>query len=421
MKLDRRDFLRMVGSVVPAYGLIPAIANAQSSLYTGKVLINIHADGGLDASSWTDPREGDPTMNNYAAAGTPAVVAGNIRAAPMGANATFFPMYFRNMLVINGVNTENNDHGQGTQAHATGTLEMGYPNISELFAKQYGELLPLAWLAQGGFTTSAGVLPATPVPDANTFRALVGPNQVSATQDSMKQSDLNAAFETRAARMEAMKASGKALPRQTMLADQFLATSKGRALMDRVASLIPATFDRFTSAHVALIAVQAGLTSTVELETGGFDGHDQLANGYANALPRMTDLVDYLFTKSAALNISDRIVVRVYSEFGRTPLNNQNGKDHWPVGSQIIMAANAPWGNRVVGASGPRHEQLKINVQTGAVDPVNGVVIKPRHVHESLRKFLGITSVDPRFSLGVPASEQFDFFNPNLKTAYMTM
>ena len=84
--IDRRDFLKIAGAVIPTWGLIP-IASAQTSLYTGKILINVHASGGIDASSWFDPRETDATMNNYAAARTPAAVAGNIRAAPMGNNA----------------------------------------------------------------------------------------------------------------------------------------------------------------------------------------------------------------------------------------------------------------------------------------------------------------------------------------------
>jgi len=415
--MDRRDFLKIAGTVVPAWSLIP-IADAQSSLYTGRVLINIRADGGLDASSWTDPREKDPGMNNYAAAGTPAGVAGDIRFAPMGNNASFFTKYNKQMLVINGINSETNSHEDGTRVHATGRLDMGYPNLSELFARQYGYNLPLAWLNSNGFSDSAGILPATPVPDSNTFRALVSPNQASTTNDFMKQGDLAKAFTMRTERMAARRDSPVAMPRRAMLADQFTAAGNGRALMDRVAGFIPATFDRFTQAHVALIAVQAGLTSTVELGTGNFDGHDQLANLYAGALPRLTDMVDYIWQKAAALNVSDRILLRVYSEFGRTPLNSANGKDHHAIGSQILMEANPAWGNRVYGASGPRHEQLKINPATGAVDMVNGAVIKPRNVHAALRKYLGINTVDPKFDLKVAANENFDFFNPSAKTGY---
>ena len=416
--MDRRDFLKMVGTVVPAWGLIP-VANAQSSLYSGRILINIHASGGLDASSWTDPRETSAAMNNYAAAGTPAGLAGNIRFAPMGNNASFFTKYYANMLVINGVNSETNSHTDGTRAHATGRLDMGYPTMPELFAYTYGQGLPMAWLNAGAFNTSAGLLPATPVPDQNTFRALVTPNAASATNDFMKQADLAKAWAARAQRMQALQASGSLLPKQNLLADQFGATGGSRALMTQVASFIPATFDTpFTQAHVALIAAQAGITSTIQLASGGFDGHSQLANAYATALPRLTDLVDYIWQKSAALNLSNRIFVRIYSEFGRTPLNTGNGKDHWSVGSQVLMEANPAWGNRVLGASGPKHEQLKISTSTGAVDPVNGVVIKPRHIHDAVRKYLGFTTTDTKFNLKVPATENIDFFNPALSTGY---
>jgi hypothetical protein len=418
MKLDRRDFLKMLGASVPAWGLVP-VANAQSPLYTGRILINIHASGGLDASSWTDPRETSAAMNNYAAAGTPAGLAGNIRFAPMGSNATFFAAYFSNMLVINGVNSETNSHEDGTRAHATGRLDLNFPTMPELFAATHGQGLPMPWLNAGAFNRSVGVVPATPVPDQNTFRALVSPNAASATNDFMKQADLNRVYGARAQRMQAMQASGKLLPRADVLANQFGAAGSSRALMERVATFIPATFDTpFTQAHVALIAAQAGITSTIQLASGGFDGHSQLANSYATALPRLTNLVDYIWQKSAALNLSNRIFLRIYSEFGRTPLNSGNGKDHWSVGSQVLMEANPAWGNRVFGASGPRHEQLKINTATGQVDPVNGVVIKPRHIHDAVRKYLGFTTNDPKFSLKVPSTENFDFFNANLNTGY---
>ena len=168
--MQRREFLRIAASagvVIPSWALIP---EAQAQTYTGRLLINIHADGGLDQSSWTDPRESDRTINNYAAAGTAAGVAGNIRFAPMANNAAFFGAHFRNMLVINGVHSETNDHGAGARAHATGRLDMGYPNIAELHAATHGKSLPLAWLNGGGFRTSAGLSPRI----ASTTAAMAG-------------------------------------------------------------------------------------------------------------------------------------------------------------------------------------------------------------------------------------------------------
>lgn len=421
--MQRRDFLRMAGAggvVIPTWALLP-VAQAQSAVYTGKVLINIHADGGIDQSSWADPRETDATVNNYAAAGTAAGVAGNIRFAPMGNNAAFFGAHFRRMLVINGVHSETNDHDSGTRAHATGRLDMGYPNMSELFASVHGKGMPMPWLNAGGFRTSAGLVAATPMPDGNALRALTQPNAASATNDFMKQGDVTKTLAVRAERMKAMQARADLLPRSRTVVEQFVGSSESRALLQRVAQFTPATFDAFTQAHIGLIAAQAGITSTIQLSTGGFDGHGDLANGYAQALPRLTNMVDYLWQKSTDLGISERIVVRIYSEFGRTPLNNGNGKDHWAIGTQILMEANPAWGNRVFGASGPKHEQRMINVATGAVDPAAGKVIRPRHVHAALRKYLGFETTDPKFNLKTLPDEGFDFFNPAVSTGYPSL
>jgi hypothetical protein len=402
---------------VPYWGLIP-VSNAQS-IYSGKILVDIHAGGGIDNSSWFDPRETDATMNNYAAAGTPAGVSGNIRTAPMGNNVAFLAANFRRMLVINGVNSETNSHDDGTRAHATGTLAMAYASAPELYSYAKGSMLPLAWLNNGAYGMSAGLVPPTPMPNGANFRQLISPNSQSAATDYNKDQDVTKILAARADRVRAQKAAGTLAPRSEMVNAQFIGASDSRALLARVNQFLPATFDN--AAHVGLVSAQAGLTAAISLQSGGFDGHGQLANSYNGAngsLTRLTNLMDYVMTKAAELNIVDRLLVRVYSEFGRTPLNNGNGKDHWNVGCQVFMEANPTWGNRVFGASGPRHQQLKINPATGAVDAVNGKVITPRHIHAAVRQYLGFQTSDPRFDLKVPADEKFDFFNPATSTGY---
>lgn len=418
--IDRRDFLKIAGALIPSWGFIP-VASAQSSLYTGKVLINIHASGGLDAGSWFDPRESDPLMNFYAQSRTPAVVAGNLRVAPMANNGAFATKYFRNILVLNGVNSETNSHEDGTRAHATGSLAMSYPNMSELFAYTKGKDLPLPWLNAGGMNTSVGLSPAVPMPDGNSFRTMLSPNSANANQDFMKAADVQKVLATRSDRIKAQLAAGNQVPRAQGVSTQFDAATNSRALLARVSQFLPATFDN--AAHVGLVAAQAGVACTVQLSTGGFDLHSNIVNGSAQALPRLTDLVDYIITKSGEMGIADRIFIRIYSEFGRTPLINTGlGKDHHTIGTQVLMEATPPaWGNRVFGLSGPRMQAVKINPSTGAVDPVNGKIMTPRHVHEAIRKYLGFTTTDPRFSFRIPADETFDIFNPTANTGYQTM
>jgi len=416
--IDRRDFLKIAGFVVPYWGLVP-ITSAQAPVYSGKILVDIHMGGGCDASSWFDPRETDPTMNNYAAAGTPAVVAGNLRAAPMGNNSAFAQAHFRRMLVINGVNSETNSHEDGTRAHATGMLAMAYATMPELYASAKGSSLPLAWLNSGAYGMSGGLLPATAMPDGQNFRQLISPNAASATNDFNKAQDVEKILAARADRVKAMQQAGTAVPRAMAVNAQFAGASDSRALLARVNQFLPAQFDN--AAHVGLVAAQAGLTAAISLQSGGFDGHGQLANSYngANgALTRLTNLADYVWTRAAQLGIENRIFMRIYSEFGRTPLNNGNGKDHWSVGTQVFMEANPTWGNRVFGATGPRHQQLRVNPATGAVDPVNGKVMTPRHLHQAVRDYLGFNTTDSRFQLRIPADEKFDLFNPANNTGY---
>jgi len=417
--MKRRDFLLASagGLVIPWWGVIPQAQAQSAGTYAGRILINIHASGGIDQSSWTDPRENDKTLNHYAGV-TPANVSGNIRSAPMGSNKTFFDSYYRQTLVLNGVDSETNSHEDGTRVHATGRLDLNYPNLSELFASALGSNLPMPWLNAGGYSIPAGLVAPTAMPSLSALSALVSPNAQSATASYMKPADLDKVMAARAARMTALQSSTSTLPRAQMVAQQYLAAFDSRSLMTRIAPLLPAQLDSQADAHMGLIAAQAGITSTIQLARGGFDAHSNIVPNYANALPQLTNLVDYIWQKSATLGLSNRIFIRIYSEFGRTPLNAGDGKDHLSIGSQVLMEANPSWGNRVFGASGPRHETLQINTATGAVDPVNGVVITPRHIHAVLRNYLGIQTSDPRFDLKVPASEMFDFLNPSTGTGY---
>jgi hypothetical protein len=108
--MERRDFFKLLGATgvtIPWWSYVPVAGAAAASLYTGKVLINIHAAGGIDQSSWVDPRN-DPTINLYAQAGTARniIQAGNLRVAPFGtpgqrsSTGDFFTNYAPHTLVI---------------------------------------------------------------------------------------------------------------------------------------------------------------------------------------------------------------------------------------------------------------------------------------------------------------------------------
>ena len=168
--------------------------------------------------------------------------------------------------------------------------------------------------------------------------------------------------------------------------------------------------------QVALLAFQSGVAMTADIVHQVFDTHDNHDALHEPGLAHLTDSVDYLWEYAETLGLADRLTVLISSDFGRTPHYNEgNGKDHWPIGSAIIMQKNAPWGNRVVGVTDEGHNAVKINSLSLQPDE-NGTLIYPRHVMTAFRQLAGIDThpIVQRFPLD--DIDNFDWFNPAIQT-----
>ena len=165
-------------------------------------------------------------------------------------------------------------------------------------------------------------------------------------------------------------------------------------------------------AQLAVLAFKSGVAVSADLWLGGFDKHDNHDANQGALLANLTDSVDYLWDYAEAHGVADRLVVVMGSDFGRTNIyNSQNGKDHWPIGSYVVMEKNQPWTNRVVGETDGLHFAQKIHPTTLERDDANGTIIYPKHVHKALRRYLGIENSPgaPRFPFGT--IEDFAFFS----------
>ena len=99
----------------------------------------------------------------------------------------------------------------------------------------------------------------------------------------------------------------------------------------------------------------------------------------------------YLWDYAEEHGVADRMVVVLGSDFGRTNFYNAvDGKDHWPIGSFIVMEKNQRWTGRAVGETDGLHFAQRINPRTLRHDDRNGTIIYPKHVHKALRRYLGI-------------------------------
>lgn len=86
-----------------------------------------------------------------------------------------------------------------------------------------------------------------------------------------------------------------------------------------------------------------------DLNLGGFDSHENNDVQQESLLDELTDGIDYLWEFAEETGIADRLMVIVGSDFSRTPYyNSGDGKDHWPIGSYLIMEKGVDYTNRFI-------------------------------------------------------------------------
>ena len=162
---------------------------------------------------------------------------------------------------------------------------------------------------------------------------------------------------------------------------------------------------------MSLAAFSAGVCCSADLFTSGYDTHADHHALHGALFSYLTDSIDFFWTSAETAGFADRITLLIGSDFGRTPnYNSGKGKDHWPIGSFIVMESSPSWGNRVIGETDEGHNALAISPSTLLRDDGNGTVIYPAHFHKAFRRYLGLgeSSVDQNFQ--VLTTEDFDFF-----------
>jgi hypothetical protein len=161
-------------------------------------------------------------------------------------------------------------------------------------------------------------------------------------------------------------------------------------------------------ADISLASFKAGVCVSANLSIGQFDSHNNNDVDQLKLIPELLGGIDYLLKRAEELQIRDRLVVIMQSEMGRTPTyNSGQGKDHWSIGSVMFLGAGIR-GNRVVGATDAAQQLVPVSPATMAVDPAQGIRIRPEHIHQALRELAGIEdhTFCERFPLGVNESDR---------------
>ncbi|MCG8414387.1 MAG: DUF1501 domain-containing protein, partial [Pseudomonadales bacterium] len=406
--MQRRKFLKYLTS--SGLGLsVPLLSSQGLAAQPQRFWVSINAGGGWDPTYFIDPKgdrprsDGRGPVNSYSV--NAITTAGNIRFPnsyptdidPPDANspghfANFFPRHAERLLVINGIDTQTNNHDAGSRYVWSGKIEEGYPSFGALAAAATAPSEPLAFISNGGYDNTASLVAPARIGEGEIFQQLAYPN---ASRPWEEEGDQNPYFpeniyeeieRARNARIERLL-NTSSLPLKRQQLNELVMARTGDNNLNRLVSRLP---DRVSSglegqAEVAVAAFASGIAVSANMHMGGFDTHGNHDQNHANRLDQLLSGVDHLWNEIERNNLQDKVTVIVASDFGRTPFyNDGNGKDHWNVTSIMAMGAGVR-GNRVIGGTDNHVEALRINPQTLAVDP-NGVTLTPEHVHVALRR-----------------------------------
>ena len=441
----RRDFLKAMAATAVTSGLVNSRnLLAQESDYLGKFLVTIQVEGGWDIVSFCDPKmnvPGELEINHWAR-DKEIQQAGNIRYAPFygdggfdAGNEAFFQKYYDRMLVINGVDAQTNSHTAGVTHNWSGRLADGFPTITSLFAGAKTPSFPLAYIANGGYSFTGDVIRSTRLEDPGPINNILNPNsqEWDLNTNYLQPNDWQKIEALRLRTATKMVNNPSLSERQLRNRRAYLEALESSALLKNFSATVEASGDLpegrnengFWStlelqSKLAVMAFSSGVSSSADLQIGGFDTHQNHDWNQGNAMRLMTEGIDALWNYAEEYGVADRLVVLIGSDFSRTPhYNDDNGKDHWPIGGYVIMEKGVNWTNRMVGYTDEGHFASRINPSTLQVDETNGTYIYPKHVMRALRKYLGIdvAGVADPFPLN---TEDFDFFNGSKSTPQMS-
>ncbi len=434
--MKRRDLLKRT-MLLGAAGLslpVPRLYAAPFEGYTGKLLVTVQCDGGWDVSSFCDPKTNQPGEKEITSWSNSNDVqtAGNINYAPFANNQSFFEKHFQDMLVINGVDMQTNSHSTGVLHSWSGRNAEGYPTISAMFAAKNAPEQPLSYLNFGGFSATANLIRFSRFQNVDNLRKLLEPETNGTDENGdprpplRRSSEMALIREFRRRKTETLLSRTSLINRERINLQAYNDALSSKENLKEFKNYLPASTelegrvaantqtdsDFRDQARLVTAAFESGLTSAADLFIGGYDTHTTHDALHEPLLAHTTDAIELFWQQAEERGVADRVTMVIGSDFSRTPhYNGTNGKDHWPIGSFIIMEKNASWTNRMVGQTDEAQNAFKINPNTLERDDRGGTIIYPKHVHKALRRYLGIENSVVEQNLAFANTEDFDFFS----------
>lgn len=467
--MQRRDFFKLAGATGISLFLPWATsgrAEADQNTWGGPYFLHMHAAGGWDPTLLCDGKitAGGVTpayentlvteVGNVNGIPVPAATAagkfflragGQANGAPVEDPMQFFQTVGNSVLVLNGVDTQTNNHDTGVQGLACGHNDVELPAFAALFAGMIAKErnVPMAFLAGGQYNRTGDVVGVSRFP-GDKVQLLADPFRAAPEDEKALLSEvaIRRIAELRNDRINTLTARAT-LPREKRTIRAMAEAQKGGGslnLLKEIAGAADPLIDSFvndlapdtrayltapTNAQNAqsparfidlgrpletiLRCFQAGVSASATFAQGGFDTHSNHDVNQTAAMASFLARFRYVLLRANQLGLRDKLVVLVTSDFGRTPrYNTGNGKDHWNVTSALLTGPGIR-GGRVLGKTDEGHKAMRVvanNVSQVLPDADrSGVRIHPSHIHQELRRSMNLerSGFLPQFPL--PAGE----------------
>jgi hypothetical protein len=189
--MERRNFLKLCGgaglALMTPVWMRGAKAQARDAEAGGPFWLFVHAGGGWDPTSLCDPKgragEMDPNaMNHYLRGGHRD--GGQHQVRPRGLQRCVLP---EALPAVDGastaLDTQTNSHDAGTRHVWSGKLAEGYPSLAALIAATVAEERPMAFISNGGYDYTAGLVAPTRTGNIGVLNRIAFPNRIDGEPD----------------------------------------------------------------------------------------------------------------------------------------------------------------------------------------------------------------------------------------------
>lgn len=362
--------------------LIPSTnAIAQSSYPVQRKLIWINMSGGWDILEVTDPKESSTSgIDMLYSWGEAQTLAGtNIK---MGRWLPNIASLGEDVLLLRGLAMGTTSHSAGSIYMDTGVLSnsgnVNAASIPSIVASQGTSTIPIIQLNGGSEPkTDRGLLNPVSVVRANNlnlYRSMY-PEDDTATQrrlamlnyikNSVSRLQSEVGINDRLNSMA--NAEGKIRTQFENFVGQKLAVTNEELAAFTAGA--PANLDQNIASSFALALKLASqdICDSINVGVGGFDTHSNQSRSLQTRLESVDFVIKSLVDGLKKSNKLDSTLIVLYSDFGRTPkINNSNGRDHWPVGSAIMIGGGIQ-GGRAVGGTDNDLRALWIDPNIGNI------------------------------------------------------